>query len=80
MIELARHSVCQNHDIRQCADAQGFVAQAVKDRIGGMNVDRPYDFLIAAQALRIGATLVTANVGEFARVPSPHWQDWTART
>ena len=40
----------------------------------------PYDLLIAAQALRCGATLVTANVGEFARVPSLHWQDWTART
>src|SRR3989442_10721715 len=28
----------------------------------------PYDLLIAAQALRSGATLVTANVSEFARV------------
>ncbi len=39
----------------------------------------PYDVLIAAQALRIGATLVTANVAEFARVPKLRWQDWTAR-
>ena len=30
----------------------------------------PYDLLIAAQAVRSGATLVTANVSEFARVPS----------
>ena len=30
----------------------------------------PYDLLIAAQALRTGATLATANVAEFARVPS----------
>jgi tRNA(fMet)-specific endonuclease VapC len=37
----------------------------------------PYDLLIAAQALRIGATLVTANVSEFARVPGLSWQDWT---
>ena len=39
----------------------------------------PYDLLIAAQALRSNATLVTANVSEFARVPGLQWQDWTAR-
>jgi tRNA(fMet)-specific endonuclease VapC len=39
-----------------------------------------YDLLIAAQALRGGVTLVTANIGKFARVPSLHWQDWAART
>lgn len=38
----------------------------------------PYDLLIAAQALRTGATLVTANVSEFRRVPDLRWQDWTA--
>jgi tRNA(fMet)-specific endonuclease VapC len=37
-----------------------------------------YNLLIAAQALRTGATLVTANVGEFARVRGLAWQDWTA--
>jgi tRNA(fMet)-specific endonuclease VapC len=40
----------------------------------------PYDLLIAAQALRSGATLVTANVSEFARVPGLDWQDWTAKS
>ncbi len=39
----------------------------------------PYDLLIAAQALRSGATLVTANVSEFARVPGLLWQNWTAK-
>jgi tRNA(fMet)-specific endonuclease VapC len=39
----------------------------------------PYDLLIAAQALRTGATLVTANVSEFTRVPGLQWQDWTAK-
>jgi predicted nucleic acid-binding protein len=34
--------------------------------------------LIAAQALRSGATLVTANVAEFARVRGLGWQDWSA--
>ena len=38
----------------------------------------PYDLLIAAQALRTGATLVTANVSEFARVQGLIWEDWTA--
>jgi tRNA(fMet)-specific endonuclease VapC len=37
----------------------------------------PYDVLIAAQALRIPATLVTANVSEFSRVPGLVWEDWS---
>ena len=37
----------------------------------------PYDLLIAAQALRKRATLVTANISEFARVQGLVWQDWT---
>jgi tRNA(fMet)-specific endonuclease VapC len=40
----------------------------------------PYDLLIAAQALRSGATLVTANASEFARVHGLEWQDWTAKS
>jgi tRNA(fMet)-specific endonuclease VapC len=39
----------------------------------------PYDLLIAAQALRSGATLVTANISEFARVRGLDWQDWSGR-
>jgi len=35
-----------------------------------------YDLLIAAQALRHGATLVTANTREFARVPGLKVEDW----
>jgi tRNA(fMet)-specific endonuclease VapC len=37
-----------------------------------------YDVLIAAQALRRGLTLVTANVGEFERVPGLIVVNWTA--
>jgi tRNA(fMet)-specific endonuclease VapC len=37
----------------------------------------PYDLLIAAQARRRGASLVTANVAEFARVPGLRWEDWS---
>ncbi|MGH7101050.1 MAG: type II toxin-antitoxin system VapC family toxin [Acetobacteraceae bacterium] len=37
-----------------------------------------YDLLIAAQARRHGATLVTANGREFARVPGLPCEDWAA--
>ena len=37
----------------------------------------PYDLLIAAQALRTGTILVTANVSEFRRVRGLVWQDWS---
>ena len=39
----------------------------------------PYDLLIAAQALRLRAALVTANVSEFHRVRGLVWQDWAAK-
>src|SRR3954463_5328342 len=38
----------------------------------------PYDYLTAAQARRRGATLVTANAREFARVPGLLVADWMA--
>lgn len=36
----------------------------------------PYDLLIAAQALRHGATLITANTREFSRIPGLMVVDW----
>jgi tRNA(fMet)-specific endonuclease VapC len=38
----------------------------------------PYDYLIAAQARSRGATLVTLNTREFARVPGLLVTDWVA--
>lgn len=38
----------------------------------------PYDLMLAAQALRIGAVLVTHNTSEFARVPDLMCEDWQA--
>jgi tRNA(fMet)-specific endonuclease VapC len=37
----------------------------------------PYDTLIAAQARRRDATLITANIREFTRVPGLKTEDWT---
>jgi tRNA(fMet)-specific endonuclease VapC len=37
-----------------------------------------YDLLIAGQALRYDATLVTANTAEFSRVGELRWEDWAA--
>jgi len=36
--------------------------------------------VIAAQALRMNATLVTANASAFARVRGLDWQDWAAKS
>jgi tRNA(fMet)-specific endonuclease VapC len=44
-------------------------------------VGRPvgaYDVLLAGQARRRGATLVTSNTKEFARVQGLKWEDWAA--
>lgn len=41
----------------------------------GMSIG-PYDLLIAGQALARGLTVVTANTGEFARVPGLQLADW----
>ena len=35
-----------------------------------------YDVLLAGQARRHGATLVTSNTKEFARVSGLKWEDW----
>jgi tRNA(fMet)-specific endonuclease VapC len=39
----------------------------------------PYDVLIAGQAVRHGARLVTANTNEFARVKGLDWEDWSPK-
>jgi tRNA(fMet)-specific endonuclease VapC len=36
----------------------------------------PYDLMLAAQALRLDAVLVTNNTAEFARVPGLRLEDW----
>ncbi len=36
----------------------------------------PYDVLLAGQARSAGLTLVTANTGEFSRVPALSLENW----
>ena len=36
----------------------------------------PYDLMLAAQALRLGAVVVTHNHAEFQRVPDLGVEDW----
>jgi len=49
--------------------------RAMLERAG--NVIGSYDILIAAQALRLGAVLVTASVSEFRRIEDLIVEDWT---
>ena len=58
-------------DAQEAGDIRAALARSGKP-IG------PYDVLIAAQARRRGATLVTANKREFARVPGLKTEDWAA--
>jgi tRNA(fMet)-specific endonuclease VapC len=57
-------------DARESGDIRATLARA------GTPIG-PYDVLIAAQARRRNAILVTANKNEFARVPGLQTQDWT---
>ncbi|MBS0261370.1 MAG: PIN domain-containing protein [Planctomycetes bacterium] len=36
----------------------------------------PYDVLLAGHALSVGLTIVTANVGEFSRIPELAFVNW----
>jgi tRNA(fMet)-specific endonuclease VapC len=62
----------EEEDAGIAGDLRGAL-EAAGTRIG------PYDLLIAAQVMRAGATLVTANVSEFVRVHELVCQDWSAK-
>lgn len=59
------------HDAREAGQVRAELETAGKP-IGA------YDLLIAGQARRRGATVVTSNATEFGRVKGLKWQDWTA--
>jgi tRNA(fMet)-specific endonuclease VapC len=56
-------------------DAQEAGAVRAELEIAGRPIGA-YDVLIAGQARRLGATLVTSNVGEFDRVTGLKSEDW----
>ena len=56
--------------------AMGRVSGSEGMRASRASTSGPYDLLIAATALEHGATLVTNNVREFARVPGLMVEDW----
>ncbi len=61
-----------------CEDAVYY--GAIRAHLAGLKPNAqpigPYDLMLAAQALRLGAVLVTNNTAEFARVPSLSVEDW----
>ena len=61
-----------------CADAAfyGFVrAHLARLKPNALPIG-PYDLMLATQALRLGAVLVTNNTAEFSRVPGLGTEDW----
>ena len=59
-----------DEDDARAAGAVRAELEAVGQPIGA------YDVLLAGQARRCGATLVTSNAKEFARVRGLKWEDW----
>jgi tRNA(fMet)-specific endonuclease VapC len=61
-----------------CADAYfyGFVRAHLAKLKPNAQPIGPYDLMLAAQALRMGAVVVTNNATEFARVPGLNVEDW----
>jgi tRNA(fMet)-specific endonuclease VapC len=64
-------------EILQWDDADARAAGEVRAQLAGQGKTiGAYDSLIAAQAVRRGITLVTANTREFTRVDGLMWEDW----
>ncbi len=76
--ERLRIFLSGNIDVIPFDEADAAMAGEIRAELdaAGMAIG-PYDVLIAAQAVRRQAALVTANVSEFARVRGLDWRDWT---
>jgi len=61
-----------------CADASyyGFIRAYLARLKPNAQPIGPYDLMLAAQALRLGAVLVTNNVREFTRLPGLNVENW----
>ena len=79
--ERLRVFMSGNIDVVRFDEDDAAVAGDLRARLEGAGTPiGPYDLLIAAQALRMRATLVTANASEFARVRGLACQDWSRRS
>jgi len=65
-----------------CADAAfyGFIRARLANLKPNAQPIGPYDLMLAAQALRLGATVVTNNTAEFQRVPGLTIENWQTRS
>lgn len=90
LLRRAKTNAQEGQAARSLASAMAFLArfpvyattEAALDRFDQLvrlklNVGR-MDLRIAAVALELGATVVTNNARDFARVPGLLWEDWTA--
>jgi tRNA(fMet)-specific endonuclease VapC len=61
-----------------CADASfcGFVRAHLARLKPNAQPIGPFDLMLAAQALRLGATIVTDNTSEFSRIPGLVIENW----
>jgi tRNA(fMet)-specific endonuclease VapC len=80
LIERVRklRSILDNEADYTCADAAfyGFVRAYLARLKPNAQPIGPYDLMLAAQALRLGATIVTNNTSEFARIPGLIVENW----
>ena len=76
-VEKLRSIIADEADYT-CADALYY--GAIRARLAQLKPNAlpigPYDLMLAAQALRHGAVLVTNNTAEFSRVPNLAVEDW----
>ncbi len=90
LLRRAKTNAQEGQAAQSLADAVALLAQftvypttqAALDRFDHLvkqklNVGR-MDLKIAAVALELGATVVTNNARDFARIPGLLWEDWTA--
>jgi tRNA(fMet)-specific endonuclease VapC len=80
-VESARsfRELLMNVDVRHFTSDAAITAAEIRATLKAAGTPiGPYDILIAARAVREGATLVTANTREFSRVPGLMLEDWSA--
>ncbi len=71
--------ILSDHEIVELSGDDALAAARLRADLRGRGLAiGSFDTLIAGQALNRGWTLVTANIGEFARIDGLAVEDWTA--